>query len=298
MRRPKSTRLSFNDWLFLLPTRFQPKGSIQHLKVALIELEKFCGPLGQKEFRVAFKEIRRIASGCLLCKKQQPSLLPPAHARQHLRRKDDLLRKLRAEFNKNWALTLAVQEKYDGSAAEFSEALTGLDKLARATRSAAQSKGEPSLTQFGFRPSSLPKFYTLVQSYCLLRTLAGNRKLGLTKEIGPLVRFTDAVYQYATGEETKLGSFNRSLDELRPVLPEVEKVFATTRRDSPGLKAKPEPKNGRPPRRRPSPGQNQRARPRVRGARGMRLGRTRIGRPRRRARPRRKQLPFTHSAIP
>jgi hypothetical protein len=298
MRKLKRTTLSFDEWLSLLPIRFQPKGSVEDLKLALTELEKFCSPLGAKESRVALREIERIASGCLLCAKQHRSLLPRGHARQELRRAGELLRKGRAKIIKNWGLTLAVQEQYDGSPAEFSQKLTAVDELIRMTRSAADRKGEPSLTHFGFRPSSPPKFYTLLQCYCLLRTLAADRKLGLTKNTGPLVWFTDAVYRYATGEKKDVISFSRSLDELHQVLPEVEKLLAATRPDSAGRQAKPEPKNGRPPRRRPSLAQNQRVRPRARGVGRMGLDHTRTGRLRGRARSRSKQLPFTPPATP
>lgn len=245
MRKLKRTRLSFDEWLCFLSIRFESEGSTENLKLALTELEKFCGPLEAKEFPGAFREMQRIASGCLLCKKQRCSLLPPAHGRQHLRKAGALLRKGRALIIKNWALTLLLQEQYRGSQAEFLQMLAGVDEFIRLTRSAAQGKGEPELYQFGFRPSSLEKFYTLVQSYCLLRIFAGNRKLGLTKDQGPLVRFTAALYRYATGEKTRGGTFSRSLEELRRALPEIEKVLAARRRASARRPAKPESKSGR-----------------------------------------------------
>lgn len=271
MRKLKRSRLSFDEWDSLLSIQLQPKGSIEDLKLALTEAEKFCGRLGAKQSWF-FTEIKQIASGCLLCAKQHRSLLPPAHARQELRGAVELLRKARAKIINNWDLTLALEKQSAGPPGEFSQKLTALDELIQMTRSAADNKWEAALTQFGFRPSSPPKFYTLLQCYYLLRTLAPERKLGLSKNTGPLVWFTDAVYRYATGEKRDVISFSRSLDELQQVRPHVEEVLATTPPDSAYYQTKPEPNKSRPPRRRPRLAQNQRVRPRARAVGRMGLG--------------------------
>jgi len=221
MRKPSSKPLPFDAWLRELSGKarrcFRGSPEIRQagLEWALNEIAAFCDADPESGRRVAADAVAKIARNFVADLEEEKSLLPPSQLRPKLRQICEMLKASRRLLNSQFQMMIGVERNFAGSTGALAESLHGLSLLVEATQLAAASRCKFRRHFNGYEPTSMAKFALLVECKGLLETV-GKRAPGVTKK-GPVVRLARAIAEYATGEESANGAFDRQVRELNMI---------------------------------------------------------------------------------
>jgi len=213
MRKPKSCFVRR-----LPPT---PRGRIEKLEEALTELRKYGERAGEWDDTCDFlatEDIDKCVRGFLAWWDGEQLTPPPHFVRSQLQKIIKATKEIASLSDEShWAVRVLIEETLQG-APNTNDVSLVLDQIQNMLQAAERTAVGPCTVREPDVTSA--KLHLLECCLRIMEDAAGGIKPGLTKhnninEGGPLLRFTRAVFEYATGLRAAGGSFDNEVKILR-----------------------------------------------------------------------------------